>query len=277
MSYGGRFVRNTTVNSNKPTRENWGTGVDPGHSQAAMGTDQGFPALTSPMVPDVPAGIIDSYDPSGANAAANLPANEQEPKGHGGTGRPPRSSNVYDEIASDTRRHQENFGATLRNKAHMVMRSFTQTFASPRIESLPPQTDDASAGATGEARRALRGFNSLAQNNPGSPTENYSGNYIRQGREQFRWTDRAMPNRTLTHTERPIYLNVAQTAHVTSGPQGANYSPYGSPYDSVASLNVGTARPMVRREPRQWDESIRTDGSEGQYAADTSQYSSWGL
>ncbi len=277
MGYGGKFVRNTLVNSNKPTRENWGTGVDPGHSDAAWGSDQGFPALTNPVVPDVPTGVVDAYDPMGVNASPYLLPDEREPSGHNGTGTPPRSSNEYDEIASDTRRHQENFGAMLRHRVDMVMRSVTQTFATPRIPSLNPQTDDASAGATGEARRALRGFNSLAENNPGSPTENYSGNYIRQGFELSRITDRAMPNRTLTHTERPIYLNVASTAHVTSGPTGTNYSPYGSPFRSVAALNVGTSRPMVRREPRQWDESARTDGSEDMYAADTSQYSSWGL
>jgi hypothetical protein len=275
MAYSGKFVRTATDNTKFQSRTNWGTGVDPGHADPLWGEDQGFPALTNPPMADVPEAVTDDYDPTRDNPSLRAP--EQEPKGHGGSGRPPRSANEYDEIASDTARHQENFGATLKNTAVMVMRSITQTFASPRVESLRPPTDDASAGATGAARRALRGFNSLAQNNPGSPEVNYSGNYIRQGKELYRWTDRSMPRRKLTHDKRPIYLNVAATAHVTTSPQGANYSPYGSPFRSVAALNVGTQRPMTRREPRAWDENARTDGTEDMYAQDTSQYSSWGL
>lgn len=274
MAYSGTLVSTATVNSVKPPRENWGTGVDPRHSQAAMGSDQGFPALNPHVVPDVPENVVDQYDPNGVNADPNLRAPEMEPKGHDGYGAPSRTSNRYDGIRSDTRRHEANFGATLKNTYDRLMRSVTQTYASPRVPSLEPQMDDDSASATGEARRALRGFNSLAENNPGSPEVNFSGNYRRRGLELFRWTDRSMPLRRLTHTQRPIYVNTAQSAHVTKPPTGGAYSPYGSPYTSVASLNVGTQRPMTRREPRAWDESARTDGSETQ---DTAQYATWGL
>jgi hypothetical protein len=262
MGFSGKFVRDTTVTTNRPARENWGTGVDPRHSQGAMGSDQGFPALKNVPSPVVPGVVVDSYDPSGTNANPNMLAPEREPRGHEGVGTPPHSADKYAEIRSDTRRHLDNLGATLKNTAHMTMRSFTQTFASPRVESLPVSTDDGSASATGAARRALRGFNSLAANNPGSPTVNYSGNYIRQGMELYRWTNRRMPRRTPKHTQRPIYLNVASTAHVTTAPLGVNYSPNGSPYPSVASMQTGTQRPMVRREPRIWDENARTDGTE---------------
>lgn len=277
MTFSGNFVRTTTVNTNFQPRENWGTTADPGHSVSTWGTDQGFPSLKRPRVGTVPVGVEDQYNPTGVNADPNTIAPEREPRGHDGVGAPPRTSNRYDEIRSDTRRHEDNFGATLKNTAQMVMRSVTQTFGSPLLHSLPVATDDASATATGDARRALRGKNALAENNPGSPTTNFSGNYTRQGRQLFRFTDRRMSRRTLTHHQRPIYLNVASTAHVTKSPQGVNYSPYGSPYNSVASLNVGTARPMQRREPRPWDESAVTDGSENSYADDTSQMRSWGL
>lgn len=277
MAFSGSFVRNRTVNTNFDARENWGTTADPGHSDASWGKDQGFPSLKKPHVGTVPVNVEDHYDPAGVNADTSVLPPEREPKGHDGSGTPPRSSNNYDEINADTRRHEENFGATLKNTAVKVMRSVTQTFASPLLESLPPATDDTSASATGQARRALRGDNALAENNPGSATVNYSGNYIRQGKQLFRWTDRRMPRRGLTHTQRPIYLNVASTAHVTTSPQGSNYSPYGSPFASVARVTSGTARPMQRREPRKWDESAVTDGSEDMYAADTSQFNSWGL
>lgn len=277
MGFTGSFVRATTVNTDKPARENWGTGVDPRHADASMGDDQGFPALENPKLSRVPSGVVDTYDPLAINADPNTRPQEQEPKGHQGTGPAPRTSNKYDEIKSDTAKHQKSFGASLKNSAAMVMRSITQSFASPRVESLPPATDDNSANASGEARRALRGFNSLALNNPGSPTVNYSGDYIRRGFELFRWTNREMPLKKLTHDRRPIYLNTASTAHVTTAPQGGKYSPYSTLYPSVGHPTAGTARPMMRREPRPWDESAMTDGTETMYAADASQFNAWGL
>ena len=274
MSYSGNLVRSTTVDTNFKPRENWGTTADPGHAVPTWGDDQGFPALKQFRKGVTPANVEDHYDPNGVNADPNILPPEREPSGHGGTGSPSRTSNEYDNIRSDTQRHSTDLGAMLLNTATIVMRSVTARFGSPLIQSLPPQTDDASASSTGEARRALRGFNSLAENNPGSPTENNSGNYIRQGRELFRINDRSMPTRTLTHTYRPVYLNLAKTANETTSPQGTSYSVISSPYTSVAALNVGTQRPMARREPRMWDESAVTDGSGD---TDTSQFVSWGM
>lgn len=276
MAYSGRHKRNVVVSSVQPARINWGTGVDPRHSDSAMGTDQGFPSLKEPTVESVPEFAIDSYDPAAINAAY-MPSHDYEPDGHEGTGTPPRTSNRYDEIRSDTARHDEARGATQKNMQPKVMRSVTQTFGSPLLESLPPAADDNSASATGEGRRALRGRNSLGLNNPGSPTVNFSGDYIRQGREQFRITDRRMGRRRMTHTQRAQYLNLADTAHVTRSPEGVNYSPYGSPYDSVARMRSGPERSMMRRDPRKWDEDTVTDGSEQTFAADHSQYLTWGM
>lgn len=275
MAYSGNLVRTTTVESNFKARENWGTTADPGHAQPTWGSDQGFPALKQFRMGVTPENVEDQYNPSGVNADPNIIAPDHEPKGHDGVGAPSRTSNQYDEIRADTAKHSMSFGAMMLNQATIVMRSVTARFGSPLVESLPPQTDDTSASATGEARRALRGFNSLAENNPGSPYENYSGNYIRQGRELVRINDRSMPTRTLTHTYRPVYLNLAATANETTSPQGTSYSVISSPFTSVAALNVGTNRPMQRREPRAWDETAVTDGSE--YASDTSEFRAWGL
>lgn len=277
MSYSGNLVRTTTVDSNFKSRENWGTTADPGHAQREWGSDQGFPALRNFRMGITPENVEDHYNPSGVNADPNILPPDHEPRGHEGVGVPSRTSNEYDNIRSDTQRHSTDLGAMLLNSATIVMRSVTARFGSPLIQSLPPQTDDASASSSGEARRALRGFNSLAENNQGSPTENYSGNYIRQGRELYRINDRSMPLRQLTHTYRPVYLNVATVAKETTSPQGTSYSINSSPYTSVAAMNVGALSPMQRREPRAWDESAVTDGSEDAYAADTSQFSSWGL
>lgn len=275
MAYSGNLVRTTTVDSNFKSRENWGTTADPGHAVPTWGEDQGVPSLKNFRRGVTPRNVVDQYNPTGVNADPNIMPTEREPSGHDNTGAPSRTSNEYDNIRSSTRRHENNLGAMLLNTATTVMRSVTAVFGSPLVESLPPQTDDASASSSGEARRALRGFNSLAENNPGSPTENYSGNYIRRGRELIRINDRSMPTRTLTHTYRPVYLNVAKTANETTSPQGQGYSVYSSPYTSVAALNVGALRPMQRREPRPWDESTVTDGSEDM--SDTYQYASWAM
>lgn len=277
MAYSGNLVRTTTVDSNFKPRENWGTTADPGHAIPTWGSDQGVPALKQFRKGVTPENVEDHYNPSGVNADPSILPPEREPSGHQATGTPSRTSNEYDNIRSDTQRHSIDLGAMLLNSATIVMRSVTARFGSPLVQSLPPQTDDDSATSSGEARRALRGFNSLAENNQGSPTENYSGNYIRQGRELIRINDRSMPTRTLTHTYRPVYLNVATTANETTSPLGTSYSVYSSPYTSVASLNAGTQRPMSRREPRMWDQSAVTDGSEDSYAADTSQFVSWGM
>lgn len=277
MAYSGNLVRTTTVESNFKPRENWGTTADPGHAVRSWGSDQGFPALKQFPKGVTPENVEDHYDPLGVNADPNLIAPEREPSGHQTYGSPSRSSNEYDNIRSDTERHSTNMGAMLLNTATIVMRSVTARFGSPLIQSLPPQSDDASASSSGEARRALRGFNSLALNNPGSPIGDDTGNYIRQGRELVRINDRSMPTRTLTHTYRPVYLNVATTAKETTSPQGNSYSINSSPYTSVAALNVGTKRPMQRREPRMWDQSAVTDGSEDAYANDTSQFNAWGM
>jgi hypothetical protein len=277
MAYRGNFVKSNAVDTaGHPARLNWGTGVDPGHAVPTWGKDLGFPALKNPPLAEVPTYIEDAYDPELAESPYFM-AQDREPRGHAGTGAPPRTSHRYDEIESDTARHQENYGADLKGSMPMVMRSVTQTFDTPREQSLPPSQSNGGTGVSGQAMRALRGDNALAINNPGNPEVNGSGNYIRQGYEISRITDRRMPNRTLRHTRRPLHLNLASIAHETTTPQGDNYSPYSSPFTSVARVTSGIARPMQRREPRPWDESATTDGTEDSYTSDTDQYNSWGL
>lgn len=276
MGFSGGFMRTVNTDPVRSAKYNWGAGVNPKHSDTSMENDQGYPAPTHPPVPVPPEYIIDSYDAQTEDAVYIAPT-EFEPKGHDGSGRPPLSNNRYDQINSDVAKHSEDRGSTQKNTAPMVMRSVTQSFATPRVQSLPTATDDASASSSGEARRVLRGLNSLAMNNPGSPEVNGSGNYIRRGYEIFRITDRSMPLLGLTHTKRPIYTNVAQTAHVTTSPQGKDYTPYTSPYPSVGNFDVGTARPIMRREPRPYGESEISDGSDDNAYSDTSQYISWGL
>lgn len=277
MAYRGNFARShANPESDHPPRLNWGTGVDPRHADPMWGTDQGFPRLVSPPMPKVPTHVTDPYDPE-SSEAVYVADTVHEPKGHDATGLPPSNrGNLYDVIASNTARHQDDRGATLKDRENIVGRSYDQTFATPREQSLAPTSGDEDNPSSGQPLRALRGLNSLQVNNPGSAEVNYSGNYIRQGYEISRITNRRMPRRTLQHDRRPIHLNLAQTAAKTMGPQGENYSPYSSPFRSVGRYRVGAEWPMQRREPRPWDEDVITDGSES-YHNDTSQYSSWGM
>jgi hypothetical protein len=174
------------------------------------------------------------------------------------------------------RGHDQDRGAMVSRFVTKVFRDWTQTFETARTQSLPPPADG-SGGATGEARRALRGFNALALNNPGSPEENYSGNYVRQGYEISRWTNRVVRRQGLTHTRRPIQVNLANVAHETEPLDGAEYSPYGSPFVSVARVISGIATPVQRREPRPWDEDATVDAGDQEFAESVHQYLQAGL
>jgi hypothetical protein len=279
MAFRGNFANTNAVDTagSHPSRLNWGTGVDPAHGNSAWGNDQGFPALKNPPLPEGPIHIEDNFDPETAESP-QIPYQDREPSGHDGIGTPQRNrGNLYDGIASDYARHQDDRGATLKGSAHIVMRSIDQTFGTPRTQSLPASTSDGDSGISGQALRALRGRNSLAENNPGNPEVNFSGDYLRQGWEISRITDRVMRRRTLRHTKRAIHLNLASIAMETKPQTGANYSPYSSPFNgAVGRMMSGISQPMQRREPRPWDEDVTTDGSE-QYSEDTSQMNAWGL
>lgn len=279
MAFRGNFAKTHAVDTSNrhPARLNWGTGVDSGHANPQWGSDQGFPALKNPPMPETPTHIEDNFDPETAESP-QIPYQDREPSGHGGLGTPPRNrGDLYDVIASDTARHEDNRGATLKNSMPMVMRSIDQTFATPRTQSLPPSTGNGGTGISGQALRALRGFNALGENNPGNAETNFSGNYTRTGYEISRLTDRKMRRRTLRHTRRAIHLNLASLAQETKPQSGSNYSPYSSPFNgAVGRVSSGISRPMMRREPRPWDEDVTTDGTE-QYYADTSQMNAWGL
>jgi hypothetical protein len=138
-----------------------------------------------------------------------------------------------------------------------------------------PATELGAAGGslTGQALRAVRGRNSLSVNNPGDPAVNFSGNYVRQGQELYRWAQRKFPMKTITPTMRVLHGNWAAGDRETT--------PIDSPYTSYLPGGRGLTRgmgaqiPYMRREPRPWDEDAVRDGSEA--PEDTADYVSWGL
>ena len=249
---------------------NWGTGVDPDHT----GRDEiphGFPAPAPVARLEVPPFIEDMFDVS--RQPPSWPDADTESGDMAGS-RPVHESLAQHDVATlpwgvkDNDRLRQMSGAAHSAKkrvapyrmATKTARGFQDTFESARLQSLP-QTPMGTGGViTGQALRALRGRNSLAVNNPGVEDGPDTGNYVRQGWDLSRWTDRKMRRRGITHTKRELHVNVAETGVDSPGMPG----PYTSPFSSFGSLKVGTAKPAVRREPRPWDEDVATD-----YTSDT--------
>lgn len=248
---------------------NWGTGVDVDHNRTDQ-PDPGFPGPAHPpYVQWVPPYIEDFFNPA-ADDLPYLPAREQEPKGHDVPGVPSGYIGDDESQAKNNQARSVNLGANTSVGRPTGQRSFGETNRSPLTESLPPARGEGEV--TGQALRALRGRNSLAVNNPGSPEVNFSGNYVRQGRELSRLTNRPMPRTDLTHTKRALHLNLAETAGNRPGVE----SPYSSSVASTPVMSVGAVFPFMRRQPRQWDEDVVRDGTEVDYD-ETSDYQSWGL
>lgn len=272
MGYSGAWKESNAATLGEDSRvfaprDNWGDGVDPRHDVRTahdQWSDIGYPYPVNPVVQAaLPPQIEDQY--SVELIPQTLPSPwDGEPKGHEGVATAPWG--VGDWRAQTTnniaREQDRGMPRALRQRS-VVGRDFSQTYYSGPEYSLEYTDQSGSSSVKGQALRALRGKNALDVNNPGSAEVNFSGNYRRRGKEVVRWTNRRMPKRTITHTKRPLYLNLAATAKPSVAPQGDNYSPYTSPFDGrTSTFNQNAMTPMVRREQRPWDEDVITDGSE---------------
>lgn len=100
--------------------------------------------------------------------------------------------------------------------------------------------------------RALRGDNSLAENNPDG---------YRIGYRVQRWYTRPIPMHYRRHELRVVRTQLAATAR--QSPPMANGNRYVSPFATVVSARKRTQQgPVQRRTPRPWDELSVVDGSE---------------
>lgn len=248
---------------------NWGTGVEPDHGDRTD-SPPGFPAPAPVHRLESPPFIEDMFDPSRTPPA--WPDADTESGDMAGT-RPVEQSLAQHDVPTlpwgvrdDDRLRRLSEAAHSAQKrvfpsqmATKVARGFLDRVESVRLQSLP-QTPMGTGGViTGQALRSLRGRNSLAVNNPGTEDGPDTGNYVRQGWDLSRWTDRPMRRRGISHTKRELHVNVAETGIDSPGMPG----PYTSPFPSFGSLRVGTARPGVRREPRPWDEDVADDFTAG--------------
>lgn len=284
MAYSGAWKNSPAATNGEQQRttlprENWGTGVDPRHDVETphdMWTDVGFPAPVSPpFSPALPPYIEDQFNESRIPPTASSPQ-DLEPKGHEGCETAPWGVGDWRSQNTNNIARSKNYGsARAAVKRHQIGRDYTQQYDRGRYPSLPAKTGD--VPTTGQAIRALRGKNALDLNNPGSPEVNGSGNYRRQGMELVAWANRRMPRKNLTHTKRLLHLNLAATAVPSTPGEGEDYSPYSSPFAGRVTTGMIAKRqtPMMRREPRMWDEDTVTDGTD--QTDESSQFHSWGL
>lgn len=292
MSYSGIWKNSPAAvdGENKrshQTRDNWGTGSDPRHGQRTghdVPSDVDPNAAIQKFEVEIPPAIEEMWNPGTEPPYFPSPYSEPEGShaGHDGTNVAPWGivhNPERDQELNNAARETDRGMARWAVQRHMVGRDWSQHFETERQQSLNPSRNNGGSAGPGQAQRALRGKNSLAENNPGSPEVNFSGNYTRSGYEINRWTPRRMARRSITHTRRMLHLNLAAIAMPSAAPEGDGYSVYTSPFDGrTTNLNVGTARSMMRREPRPWDESTVTDGTEtATHQSDYSQYNSWGL
>lgn len=271
----------------RQTRDNWGTGVDPSHGLRTghdVPSDLPYQEPTQQFQVEIPPAIEDMWDVGSEPPYFPSPYSEPEgtKAGHDGINTAPWGvlNPERDQELNNAARETDRGMAKWAVRRHEIGRDWSQKFETERLQSLNPSHNNGGNPEPGQAKRALRGFNSLGENNPGSAEANGSGNYTRSGYEINRWTPRRMARRSITHTRRMLHLNLAAVAMPSAAPEGDAYSPYTSPFDGRVStgMNVGTSRSMMRREPRPWDETTVTDGTEtATHEMDSSQYRSWGL
>ncbi|WP_433478148.1 hypothetical protein ACQPZP_14605 [Spirillospora sp. CA-142024] len=244
---------------------NWGVGADSDHDDRTPGPP-GFPEPAPVHRLEVPPFIEDMFDVS------------RQPPNYGDADTETADYNGYAPVEASLAQHDAPtipWGTPdndrlrrISGAAHSaqkrvfpsqmatkVARGFMDRIETVRLQSLPQTPMGTGGPLTGQSLRALRGRNSLAVNNPGTEEGPDTGNYVRQGWEISRWTERPMRRRGLSHTKRELHVNTAEVGVEAPGLPG----PYTSPFASFGSLRVGTARPGVRREPRPWDEDDRTD------------------
>jgi len=268
-TYSGTFVRSRRPNFDDNAR-NWGEGVDPRHGTSET-PDLGTPPPVRHVKQEVPYYIEDMVDLSRTppywadDDTETMPYDDQLQHD---VPTLPYGVPDNDKLRSlSGQLHGTKKRVAPYRRATMVDRDWTTKNETVREQSLPASRQDGTL--SGFALRALRGRNSLAVNNPGDPDVSYSGNYVRQGWEISRWTQRRMPRKGLSHEKRQLLVNVADTAIDTPGHAG----PYSSPFRNFGNFSMGAQKPGVRREPQPWDQDAADDFT----TDETSNFNSWGL
>lgn len=145
-----------------------------------------------------------------------------------------------------------------------------ETFRERRLrghdESRTTQLLEVEPTSAGSRTFALRGDNSLPENNPDG---------FRVGGRVQRWTERRIPGTSRReHNPYPYRPRTAAAPNISPPPGPEDANRYASPFFlNQLSRRRNMASPMARRTPRAWDDDVVTDGA----AEETPTYVVWGL
>jgi len=252
------------------------------YDTAAHGVDDTAETRREPQTPYnfdySPPTLVDSADTPLAPTVRPMVPADSEPRDHG------LSSRIRPDAAGDcvppSPVHAHDLGAFPAREydvptQEQVDQNYTTTRFTPN------------AGQAFSRMAMSRGANSLPENNPGDTAQHTAGlppgaQAARVGwqgspRPGFRvqlWSERRIPMHRWYGDVRPLRNYTAKSA--SDSPALDDGNQYRTPFADLASPRVKTyARPMQRREPRPWDETEVSDGTET--TGGTEVLMSWGL
>ncbi len=230
------------------------------HMQGEPDTEGSRPPWAVVHAEDVPAWLTDPDADYSTNAAGLILSTEAE-------GHDAGTSTGGGQTAAAARAQ----GNAARSRDRGAPRE--QLFAPVRARAVDEQRETEmyvlEPSSAGSRTAALRGRNSLPENNPDG---------YRVGQRVRRWQDRKIPGGGLRrHSLHPLRVNTAPAPNVSPAPEPGAANRYASPFSLNISSRVRTQQsPVARRVPRAWDEDVVTDASQDQ-VAQTPSYVVWGL
>ena len=218
-----------------------------------------------PPTPDVleeygPQSLYDSTSGFNSTSSENTGGPlDVSPTGHDVQTVRPSRGDQYGAIASSTQVHSQNSGSVEQQDFQLPTEIQAVETRETLMYTMDPVQDGSSVAV-------LRGLNSLPENNPDG---------FRVGQRVQRWVNRKIPReRQWANASHFQKLHLAALAK--SSPPFEVGNQYTSPYDTQANAKVRQAyTPVMRREPRPWDDNDVQDGSTDFDPA--TEYDSWGL
>ncbi|TDC20619.1 hypothetical protein E1265_21350 [Streptomyces sp. 8K308] len=223
------------------------------------------PPYAAPRLQPAPPTVEDpgtAYDPVWPSQAPGLVL-DHERITHDGDGGAGGGQSLYAAQAAGNAARSRDLGAAARQlHEEPVERARDETYATERLTVAPV--------SAGSRVATLRGRNSLPENNPDG---------FRPGIRVQRWVNRRIWLRHRRHDLRPLAPLVAAAA--VDSPALEEGNRYTSPFGWMQRARKRhVISPMQRRNPRDWDEAVTTDGvtDSGDIAtAVDPAYQVWGL
>lgn len=269
------------VSSADPARHmnEWDTGS---HGIDDTSVTRAYPQTPYGMDSPSDSFMSDDGEPGTAPERPQYPQ-DMEPRDHGLSEASWSDNNVARDSVRPTTAHEISRGSAQGRRLRTPrMLATDESYTTPRFT---PNTNK--SGSEVQLKRGPYGYPEdnppdTVQSTPGDdpsrashPRRGWQG-APRDGMRVQRWETRKIPHMGhWKHGVRGILIRIAKTAGTTE--PGVNQ--YESPFAALVNTRLGnTLSPMLRREPRAWDEDAVTDGSSDTSMADAqAQYSSWGL